>query len=333
MKVKCAVIHLASNAGSCQNCRMSVPVSLIIDDGSPVNPMYRHDPLKEHTFIIENEFINAFADICSRYGVRGKFSVMPMPSGLGRIDERLSYVPQKHLADFLKVIRSKITPLFDITPEILTHQEAYDLKSGRLMHINEDEWIERSGVKEMTDYIALAFRILKNVGLPAAGLTSPWATGINNETRYAEAIGRAFYRIHRKKFTWYFLHCLGREKPRNPWITWSDKKSGITVATVPALTHDPFWNTQDAPNKRAADRSAADGVDSLLTRDGRKGRLRELFEEGFPLIILTHWQSLYSEGRRSGLRGLEKLIRRIDSVFGNDVEWTDFSTLARAVIK
>jgi len=40
-------------------------------------------------------------------------------------------VPQQHLEAFLKIVRERIAPRFDITPEFLTHLRAYDLKTGQ----------------------------------------------------------------------------------------------------------------------------------------------------------------------------------------------------------
>lgn len=319
---------------------MQLPISLIIDDGACVNPAYWLHPEQIHKFIIPNKFTNAFAVLCRRYGVKGKFSVMPMPSGLGRLDAHLNYVPQRHLTGFLKIVREQIAPWFDITPEILTHQAAYNLKNGDLFHIYEDEWVKRAKVPEMIDYLSLAFRILRNVGLTATGVTSPWSTGIHHEADYAEAIGRAYYRVFRRKFTWYFLHCprfdphsLGKGKSRRPWISWRDRHQGLAVVSVPALTGlDPFWGTMSQTTESLARRAALRGVDMLITRNGRQGRLRELFDRGYPLIMVTHWQSLFAEGRSAGLDGLEELLVRIERIFCGRVKWVTLSDLARSAL-
>jgi len=311
---------------------MQLPITLIIDDGACVNPMYWLHPDQKHKPLISNEFTNAFADLCQRHGVKGKFSVMPMPCGLGRLDRQLNYIPPHHLRKFLNIVRKKIAPRFDITPELLTHQAAYNLKKGGLFHIYENEWVQRAKVPEMIDYLSLAFRILRNAGLTATGVTSPWDTGIHNENDYAEAIGRAYYRVFRRKFTWYFLHCLGESPPRWPWISWRNRRQGLTVVSVPALTDDPFWCTLAAPTQALARRSALQGVDRMITRDGRQGRLRELFDRGYPLILLTHWQSLYSEGRGAGLVGLKELLVRIGRIFGDRVAWVTLSELARSAV-
>ncbi|MBN1808167.1 MAG: hypothetical protein JW909_03800 [Planctomycetes bacterium] len=307
---------------------MPLPVSLIIDDGSCINPPYWLDPMHEHEMLIPNDFTAQFAEVCRKHGVRGKFSVMPMPSGTGRIDEKLSYVPEKLRKGFVRTVREKISPLFDVTIELLTHQAAYDIKSDRLMHVNEDEYVRRATVEELTDYIAYGFRIMNSAGIPAGGVTSPWATGRPVEEKYAEAIGRAFNRVYRKKRAWYFLHILHGRKARWPWIAWQDEKTGIKVATVPGHTGDPFWKTQDQKTRRSAETIAMRSVDEWLTENGKSGRLKELHDMGMPLVMVTHWQSLYSENRRAGLHGLEEAFRRINGTFGRTVEWTYFRDLA-----
>ena len=45
----------------------------------------------------------------------------------------------------------------------------------------------------------------------------------------------------------------------------------------------------------------------------------------------THWQSLYSNGRRSGLRTLDEVCRRVDRCWGDQVRWTSCSDLAAAI--
>jgi len=311
---------------------MPIPASLIIDDGACINLMHWLHVAEEQPLHIPRDFTQGFADLCCRYGVKGKFSVLPMPSGAGRIDERLSYVSAEQLEGFLQVVREEIAPAFDITPEILTHQEAIDIASGRAMHIFEDAWFSTASIPAMIDYLSLSFRILRAVGLDPTGVTSPWSTGIEQEAAYAEAIARAYYQVTRRRFSWYFLHCLGNAAPRIPWVSWRDPARRLTVVTVPALTDDYFWSTQTKPTKAASRRAAMEGVDHFLTRDGRQGKLRELYDGGFPLIILTHWQSLFSRGWRTGLDGLAELCDRMQRVFGNDIRWMRFSELARLAL-
>jgi hypothetical protein len=308
-----------------------IPVALLVDDGAPVNVMFWHDTPHDHPFAVPAAFTRDFAGLCAAHDVRGKFSVLPMPSGLGGIDGRLSHVPPRDLADFLRIVRTDITPRFDITPELLTHHAAYRLTGG-FHHLYEDEWVARAGLKELTDYLALSLRILEHVGLPATGVTSPWNTGEHNESLYAQAIGAAQWRVHRRRVTWYFLHVLATGPGRKPWVSWRDPKRGQVVVSIPATTTDAFWNTQrpTARTRKDARVAAAAGVDTLLTADGKAGRIRELIEQRCPVTLLTHWQSLFSDGTGAGLWGLERLLKRLRPLIGTELAWTSCIELAEA---
>ena len=308
-----------------------ISISLLVDDGAPVNPMFFHDPPYPHDLLIPNTLAKDFADLCDQYGVRGKFSVVPMPCCLGAIDENLNHVPPQHLTEFLKIIRDRIALRFDITPEILTHLTAYRLEKGGFHHMYEDEWVARASVDEMTDYISLALEILRDVGLPANGVTSPWKTGERNESDYAQAIGEAQWRVHQRSLTWYFLHCLGDKPPCGPSITHRNPETHQVVVSIPATTNDPFWDTQRpmSNNGPAARTAAISGVDALLSADGTSGRIPEIIAQNCPVTILTHWQSLYAEGTCAGLWGLEQLLGRLREHYGDDLQWVTCSELAQ----
>ena len=117
-----------------------LPLSLILDDCAPINAAYFMHPEQEHVLSIPNSFADEFAAVCETHGVLGKYSVLPMPSGAGRIDRRVSYVAPSDLERFLDIVRSRLAVRFDITAEILTHLAAYDIDNDRLLHRYEDEW-------------------------------------------------------------------------------------------------------------------------------------------------------------------------------------------------
>lgn len=309
---------------------MPLKISLLVDDGAPVNPNFFHDPPYDHPLLIPNSFARDFAQLCEAYGVRGKFTVLPMPCCLGGINDKLNHVPPRHLRDFLRIMREHIAPRFDISPEILTHLAAYRIEEGGFHHLYEDEWVARATVAEMTDYIALALEILEDVDLPANGVTSPWSTGNRNEAHYAQAIGDAQWRVHRRPVTWYFLHMLGTGPARRPWVSYRNSETGQTVVSIPSTTVDPFWDTlrptsATAPAARSAARA---GVEALLAGDGKSGRIPDVFAQDCPVMLLTHWQSLYSDGTCAGLWGLERLFGRLQVRYGGNLAWTTCSELA-----
>ena len=307
-----------------------IPISLIIDDGSPVDPLFYELPGYETPFLVPAEFTGRVADTFDRFGIQGKYTLIPMPSCLGRIDQSLKRVPQEHLQEFLKLVRERIYPSFDITPEFLTHLCAYDLKTGNYQrHLFEDTWISQAPPEEIVEYFTLAFQILKNVGIESTGITSPWVSGIDVEKKYAKALGDAQWNLFRRKLTWYFLHAASdHENPFPCSIEFKDTERGQTVVSVPSNAGDIFWS-MDLATKQERVKMINDGIDRLVSPDGRAGRIKQLMDSGYPVVIVTHWQSLYTQGTALGLEGFTTLAERIKKVFGSDLEWVKCSELAQ----
>jgi hypothetical protein len=320
---------LAEPAPARGNASGKIPISLIIDDGAPVDPLFYELPGYETPFLVPADFTRQVADAFEQLDMRGKFTVIPMPSCLGRIDQTLKRVPAEHLQQFLKLVRERIAPRFDITPEFLTHHRAYNLKKkAGFQHVFEDVWISQSPVEEVVEYFVLAFEILKNVGLPATGITSPWSSGIDVEKKYAQALGEAQWKVFSRKLTWYFLHTCPSGKPRPCTVEYQDVGRGQTVVSVPSNCSDIFWS-MERPTRDERLKHIQGGIDRLLSADGRTGRVRQLVEWGCPVVLLTHWQSLYTQGTGLGLEGLRSLVERIRKVFGTRLEWITCSELAR----
>ncbi|MBE6368436.1 MAG: hypothetical protein E7052_11115 [Lentisphaerae bacterium] len=304
-----------------------VPISLIIDDGGVVNTYFFHDLRHKHELLIPPAFAILFGKICAQYGVRGKYSVVPIPCGLGRLDEpeNVNMVPSGNIEAFIKYAKEYIAPRFSITPELLTHLLAWDLQRGGKVHYCEDTYISRLNAAEIADYISLGLQILDKIGLTPSGASSPWRTGIDNEEEYAKGIGMAFKRTLNRDRTFYFLHSMDHIK--RPRVMCDSPETG-KVVNIPNRTIDPFWGGHNPNTNAEAIALIRRGIDTLLSEDGKSGLLRENYEEGNPLVMLTHWTSLYSDGRALGLEGFEHLLQRINKVFGNQVEWVNFEELA-----
>ncbi len=304
-----------------------IPCSLIIDDGSPVDPLFYEIPGYETPFLVPRAFTQRVADTFDKYDLRGKLTIIPMPSCLGRLDQSLKLVPAEHLQDFLQVVRERIQPRFDITPEFLTHLRAYDLRKGQYQHIFEDVWITGAPPEEIVEYFTLAFTILKNVGLNAPGITSPWVSGIDVEKKYAKALADAQWKVFNRKLTWYFLYATDWGEPRHCSVEYRDAERGQSVVSVPANFADLFWSMEKPRSERT--HFIRDNIDRVLSADGRTGRIRQLIESGHPVILLTHWQSLYTQGTGLGLEGLSALAERMQKVFGNNLEWVSITEMAQ----
>jgi hypothetical protein len=101
------------------------------------------------------------------------------------------------------------------------------------------------------------------------------------------------------------------------------------LVSIVSQCGDHIWETMENRDDSAAYvRSVAD---RYLTEDGRAGRLAELFRAGTPMVFHTHWQSLYSDGRGTGLRVLDEVGRRVARAWGEEVRWLKCSDLASEV--
>ena len=86
--------------------------------------------------------------------------------------------------------------------------------------------------------------------------------------------------------------------------------------------NDPSWRTQWGEPST---------LDHLITADGQAGRLVDLSRSGSVIGFHTHWQSLFSEGRATGLADLRVTLGRIREHLGDRVLWLKCSELARVV--
>ena len=319
---------------------MGLPITLIIDDPAPlINVHWWHvaepattdrpvlasgEPVARH---IPLDFLEQFVEVLERWRVRGKFSVLPFPAGLGPIDRGWPGCDEHALDQWLGLVRGHVTPLMDITPEILTHARALDLDTMTRLDEDERDWSRRQSAATMAPYIGRALEILNRVGLPATGVTSPWDFGSEVEDEYRAAIHQALSAANGLDRTWYFMHSDNEGTAFRSHLAWS--KGDSWLVSLWAQVGDYLWDTMVTP--AVGEEHIGSVADAYLTEDGRGGRLAELFQAGTPMVLCTHWQSLFSNGRRTGLRILNEVCRRVARCWGDRVEWTNCSDLAAAI--
>src|SRR5579862_8287279 len=108
-----------------------VPVSCLLDDPAPcLNSLWFEPHDAGQVKDIPNSFASRFADVIERTGARGKFSVIPIPGGTGRIDQTVPDVSRRDIDEFVAIVRDRIQPAWSVGPEMLTHNRAYDLETG-----------------------------------------------------------------------------------------------------------------------------------------------------------------------------------------------------------
>lgn len=320
-----------------------LPICLIIDDPAPViNPLYyfrlqvskMERPQQESGErilpVIPLELLEQFAEAAARFGVRGKFSVLPYPAGLGSILDGWPGGDKHELEAWLRIAREQVAPLFDITPEILTHTLTLGLDAKELLPVSEHEWSQQQDEETLAHYIAASLEILRLAGFDATGVTSPCDFGRLVEQAYAGAVLRAQREVCGRVLTWYFLHTDTDPAGKQSHVVFRDDAGGAVVSVV-SKYGDFVWESMET--QEAGSDYVGYLADRCLTSDGNEGQLAALVAAGVPVVFHTHWQSLYSNGRFTGMRALEVVFGRVATVWEDKVEWLKCSALAERIAR
>lgn len=150
--------------------------------------------------------------------------------------------------------------------------------------------------------------------------------GIGVEEEYRVAIRQAMSGIGVDQI-WYFLHVDRGSTELRSHVTWRPDDSWLV--SLWAQVDDFLWQTMES--LRVDDAYVQSIADAYLTADGRGGRLAQLHTAGTPMVMVTHWQSLFSNGRRTGLRILNEVCRRVQGSLDGQVQWAHCSELARII--
>lgn len=312
-----------------ENPLLRTPLALIVDDSCPViNLTYQWinqrqawkakfqpevgfkasdgDPRQMHKVppTIPADFAKKWGEWCGEQGIKGKFSLVPYPAGVARVDQGFAGFPPHEFAAWMNTYRTVIQPNFDLTCEMLTHTHVVDLKTWQFTDAWEQyEWVNPP-VEPLTDYIATAMQICRDAGLPCEGVTSPGTFGSQQEAAYAQATLDAALRVNGDQRPFYFLHVAD---PPESWpdvpIWHADKASGRAIASIIGCTHDWFgsWTGYDAGN-----------ADLFITEDLQGGRLPQVLERELPCVLVSHWPGFYFGGEEVGFDVLKEVKRRLD---------------------
>ena len=313
-----------------------IPISLILDDPAPrVHVYWAHSPngisgggtpLRPD---VPNDFLDEFCDVVEKENLRGKFSVIPMAGCQGDILNGFPGYPDAEIAYWLDTVKKRLGGYFSFCPEMLTHHKAFNLADGSFYDCNEMEWAATQNRETLGTYITKAIGMLKEAGIKATGVTSPWAFGIEVEDAYAAAISDAVWNNWHEPFAWYFLRSKIDEKDSGPWLAFRENERRCVA--VPATTHDMLWCTIDLPASEVNDAVLSSLADRIFTEDGQHGAIADAIALGSVPVILEHWQSLFSNGNCTGLHALAIAANRINHYYGDAVEWMSFEALARTV--
>ena len=297
-----------------------VPLSIIFDDSTLLvnlnyffmrdrNPIDGEQRRWQDVPVVHPEsFTREFGEWCLEHGVKGKYSVVPCPAALGRIDEGLPLFSRAQQESWLAMCKEVIVPNYDITPEMITHTFVVDLQT--LQPVAPNLW-EQWGWNQLpvdqeelvTDYIALACQILENVGLRPEGVTSPGGFG-NPLEFYARVAGVANRRVTGNK-TPYFFKRVASEGPVETPVWYADREAGTATGEVIACVGDytGSWTGYGEVD-----------VDKYITVDLQGGRLPAVIDAGDPAVLISHWQGFYGlhDNDRRGFNAFKTVVRRLE---------------------
>jgi hypothetical protein len=277
---------------------------------------------------IPDAFVRKFGEWSRERGVKGKYSVIPYPACVGWLDRDLPGWSKQALEESLDLVRTLLAPHWDFHPEMVSHTWVIDTKTGRPYSERTDKvmenwgWTDGKSADKIADYMSYALRILKNVGIPCEGITTPGGFGIHVLPELAQATLEACRDVFQAEIPHYFRHAfLGDESvaPRVEYASGLDGENPRCVVSIVACTGDWFGGW-DGLTPGSADR--------FITADFKGGRLPEVIRRGEPAVLACHWPGIYFSGQETGFKILHQVVDRLDAGFDN-LLWMKLSEISR----
>jgi len=328
------------------NPRARVPVGLIIDDSTCLvnlnrfampqfdaayagqNPAYLK-PWREWPAEIPDAFVRKFGEWCGSHGVKGKYSIVPYPACVGRLDRLLPGWSRRELADSLELVRSLMLPNWDIHPEMVTHTRVVDIRTGHpypdtsLKFMENWDWTTGRSADEIAAYMVYALNILKEVGLPCEGITTPGGFGNRALPELAQGTLQSVRDVFKAEIPHYFRHLYdsGEQSvaPRVEFAGGLDGPDPRCVVSIIGCTGDWTGGWDNTP---------PGGVDKFITQDLQSGRMVDVIQRGEPALMLAHWTGIHWNGQELGFKVFQEVVRRLAARFDN-LLWMKLSEVAR----
>ena len=328
------------------NPRGRVPVGLIIDDSTCLVNLNRFAVPQFNTAFagankaylrnwrdwpveIPDTFVRTFGEWCAEQGVKGKYSIVPYPACVGRLDRELPGWTDQELAASIALVRSLMMPNWDIHPEMVTHTRVIDMTTGHpypdhsLKFMENWDWTTGRSVDEISNYMRYALQILKNIGLPCEGITTPGGFGNRALPELAQATAESVRDVFKAEVPHYFRHLYdsGEESvaPRVEYAAGLDSADPRCVVSIIGCTGDWTGGWDNTPPA---------GVDRFITEDLQRGRMVDIIQRGEPALMLAHWTGVYWNGQQLGFKIFQEVVRRLHARFDNLV-WMKLSEVAR----
>lgn len=328
------------------NPRTRVPVGLIIDDSTCLVNLNRfampqfneafagaaavyHRPWRDWPAEIPDAFVRTFGEWCAEAGVKGKYSIVPHPACVGRLDRMLPGWTPKELRESIELVRTLMTPNWDIHPEMVTHTRVIDLKTGHPYpelspkFMENWEWTTGRSADEIGAYQAYALGILKEIGLPCEGITTPGSFGNKALPQLAQATLQSVRSVFGAEIPHYFRHMFteGSESvaPRVEYASGLDGPDPRCVVSIIAGAGD-WTGGWDCTNPG--------GADKFISEDGRHGRMVDLIARGEPALMLAHWTGIYFNGYEVGFNIFKEVVKRLHAHYDH-LLWMKLSEVSR----
>ena len=328
------------------NPRNRVPVGLIVDDSTCLvnlnrfampqfnaafagtNTAYLRD-WRSWPVEIPDAFVRQFGEWCAEHGVKGKYSIVPYPACVGRLDRGLPGWTDRELQESITLVRSLLMPHWDIHPEMVTHTRVIDTATGHpypdhsLTFMENWEWTTGRSADEIATYMTYALQILKNVGLPCEGVTTPGGFGNRALPALAQATLESVRDVFSAEVPHYFRHLYDSGEasvaPRVEHAAGLGGSDPRCVVSIIACTGD--WTG-------GWDNTTPAGADRFITKDLQRGRMVDVILRGEPALMLAHWTGFYWNGEHLGLKVFQEVVGRLHARFDNLI-WMKLSEVAR----
>ena len=328
------------------NPRDRVPVGLIIDDSTClVNlnkfamPQFNHvyagqrkeyqRDWKSWSSEIPDAFVRKFGEWCASQGVKGKYSIVPYPACVGRLDRQIPGWSQDELERSIELVRTLMMPNWDIHPEMATHTRVIDLKTGQpsqefsTRFMENWDWTTGRSTDEIAAYMAYSLGILKNIGLPCEGITTPGGFGNKARPQLAQATFESVRSVFKAEIPHYFrdLRAEGLDSVAPLVQNVRDLNTDDPKCVVHTIGCTGDWTG-------GWDNTEPEGVDKFITADLKSGRMVQVIDRGVPAIMVCHWTGIWWNGEEKGFKVFQEVVRRLHARFDNLI-WMKLSEISR----
>jgi hypothetical protein len=254
---------------------------------------------------------------------------VPYPACTGWLNRFIPGWSKSSLDDSLKLVRDTMLDRWDIHPEMISHTRVIDIRTGLPYpdptpeYMENWEWSQDKSADELASYMAYALSILKDVGLPCEGITTPGGFGSRNMENLARGTLDSVRDVFNAEIPHFFR----------------DVRTGPGESVEPELFHVSGMDTEDPKCSvhiigctgdwfGGWDGLTPGNADRFITPDLDKGRMVEVIEREEPAILVCHWPGIYYNGTYLGFNVFKTVVRRLHQKYDHLI-WMKLSEIAR----